>query len=56
VACHLGALVPGDRAPKRRRQFAEASPERVVEGVGVALREMQQTNEARLALDKRADR
>jgi hypothetical protein len=42
VAGHLGALVPGDRTPQRRGQVGHANLKRLVQGVAVALRQMEQ--------------
>ncbi len=55
VACRLHRLVPGDRSSQRWRQIAESRPKRFVQRVAVALRQMQQENEAGLALDEGAD-
>ena len=56
VASYLRALVPGDRPQQHRREVAHARSERGVEGVTVALRQMQPTDEAGLVFDQRADR
>jgi hypothetical protein len=55
MACHLGALVPGDGSTQCRGQITETSTERVVECVAVALGQMQQPDEAGLALNEGAD-
>lgn len=46
MAGHLGAPVPGDRSPQFWRQPTEPSRQCVVEGVAIALGQVQQADEA----------
>lgn len=54
VACHLGALIPGDRAHQTRWQVLQPLGQCSAHGHSVAARQVQQADDAAVPFDERA--